>query len=449
MLSLPDLLTALSHPSSWPTTAWVLILTAAAYATGSSCLAGRPAFPLKAPPVFAAWPVVGALRFFSDRKAFLEEIAGASASGQGASTMASTGSRDLDIDGGYSTLFNAAPEVTTEERVQLGTRIRKLVYQLTMRTVGCAEIAGDPALLAETLAIFEGIDSAGAGGKLLVPSWMTTPGHLRRLWAGTKMYLLFKKIIDARARDGVRHDDPLQVLIDQKWDVKDIIAVVIAALFAGQVNSGYNAAWLLCYLGQNTRWRDLIRDEVDNVIRRHRSSPEQSPADVLSTLNFDDWEVEFPLLDIALRETIRLTIVGCGFRQNSSDRDVVIGETGEIVPAGAFAVYLFDDVHLNPNVYKDPETWDPDRFLEGRAEDKRLAPTATLAGVAAAIRVFAKLEMAAMISMFVAHFDYHLVDAQGAPITATPDLFDRSKHQVHRPTKPVLVKYQLREGVRV
>lgn len=170
--------------------------------------------------------------------------------------------------------------MTTEERVQLGTRIRKslvkfmrkenlisltpqliadaratidglasrisasssssstataivdpfddlyrLVYQLTMRTVGCAEIAGDPALLAETLAIFEGIDSAGAGGKLLVPSWMTTPGHLRRLWAGTKMYLLFKKIIDARARDGVRHDDPLQVLIDQKWDVKDIIAV--------------------------------------------------------------------------------------------------------------------------------------------------------------------------------------------------------------------------------
>jgi len=58
---------------------------------------------------------------------------------------------------------------------------------------------------------------------------------------------------------------------------------------------------------------------------------------------------------------------------------------------------------------------------------------------------FAKLEMAVMISMFVAHFDYHLVDADGNPTDATPDLLDRSQHQVHRPTRPVFIKYELRK----
>jgi len=103
----------------------------------------------------------------------------------------------------------------------------RLVYQLTMRTVGCAEIAGDEKLLAETLGIFESIDGASAGSKLLVPSWMTTPSHLRRLWAGMRMYFLFKGIIDTRAKEGTRREDALQVLIDSGFDVADIISVTL------------------------------------------------------------------------------------------------------------------------------------------------------------------------------------------------------------------------------
>ena len=80
MLSLSDLLTTVSSPSTWPTSIWVLALTATAYAGAS--WANRPSFPRKAPPVFEAWPIVGALRFFSDRKAFLEEVAAKSHSGQ-------------------------------------------------------------------------------------------------------------------------------------------------------------------------------------------------------------------------------------------------------------------------------------------------------------------------------------------------------------------------------
>lgn len=34
--------------------------------------------------------------------------------------------------------------------------------------------------------------------------------------------------------------------------------------------------------------------------------------------------------------------------------------------------YHFGDVHMNEEVYTDPEKWDPDRFGEGREEDKKV-----------------------------------------------------------------------------
>lgn len=35
-------------------------------------------------------------------------------------------------------------------------------------------------------------------------------------------------------------------------------------------------------------------------------------------------------------------------------------------------VYLIDDVHMNPEIYPDPLTWDPARYAPGREEDKKV-----------------------------------------------------------------------------
>jgi sterol 14-demethylase len=45
----------------------------------------------------------------------------------------------------------------------------RLVYPLTMRTVGCEEVAGDQNLLLKTLGILEGIEGADPRTKLLFP----------------------------------------------------------------------------------------------------------------------------------------------------------------------------------------------------------------------------------------------------------------------------------------
>ncbi|SPN98786.1 uncharacterized protein DNG_01827 [Cephalotrichum gorgonifer] len=494
----------LADPTTWPTSIWVLLLTAVGYLAYS--LLDRPAFPRKAPPVFEANPVVGARRFFSRRNVFLEDITSKSKSGQASfyygkfQVVALSGehgrraffeSRDLDFNAGYSTLFNAAPKVSNDERERFGEIIKKalvkfmrtetlvsltpslvsdcraavdhfaslptrtmnpfddfyrLVYKLTMRTVGCKEIASDPELLGKTLRIFEGIDGANAATKLLFP-WLPTPSHLRRMYAGTKMFLIFKRIIDERKRKGVREDDALQFLIDQEWSLTEIVSVIIAALFAGQVNSGMNAAWLICFLAESPTWLATMREEVDGVVARHRAGPGQAPADVLASLSFEDWEREFPVIDAGLKETIRFTITGCGFRQNTSGKEVEIGRTGEVIPNDAFAVYLFDDVHMNPQVYKDPFKWDPSRYAPETAEDKKTSHGYIGWGSGRhpclGMR-FAKLEMAMMVAHFVASFDFSLVDDSGKPARISPASIDRTKHQAPGPSHPLFIRYEPR-----
>lgn len=145
----------------------------------------------------------------------------------------------------------------------------------------------------------------------------------------------------------------------------------MGSLFAGQLNSGINAGWLMMYLASSPEWYQKLQQEVDGVVEKHRTSPDQSPTDILATLSVDEWESEFPLVDLGLRETIRIQLIGAACRKNVSDRDVPIGKTGEVVPRGGFVTYLVDDIHMNPEFYPDPERWDPGRYLPGRAEDKK------------------------------------------------------------------------------
>lgn len=67
------------------------------------------------------------------------------------------------------------------------------------------------------------------------------------------------------------------------------------------------------------------------------------------------------MLDLCFRECIRLQLVGTGFRKNVSGRELPLGKTGRIIRANAFVVYLVDEIHMNPEVDREPERWDPSR----------------------------------------------------------------------------------------
>ncbi len=128
---------------------------------------------------------------------------------------------------------------------------------------------------------------------------------------------------------------------------------------------------MFVYLACNAEWYSIAQHEVDGVVALHRTWSAQTPVDILSTLTVEEWEAEFPMLDLCLRECIRLQLLGTGFRKNVSGHDLSLGKTGEIIPADAFVVYLIDGVHMDSNVYTDPQRWDPGRYTSPAEQKTR------------------------------------------------------------------------------
>lgn len=103
----------------------------------------------------------------------------------------------------------------------------RIVYQLTMRTVACNDIADDPILLEKTLSLFEQVEASSTPTTILFP-WLPTPAMVKRTIAGGRLYMILSGIVEKRKKEGTRGDDPLQVLIDEGDDMGKIVEVYSA-----------------------------------------------------------------------------------------------------------------------------------------------------------------------------------------------------------------------------
>lgn len=110
-----------------------------------------------------------------------------------------------------------------------------------------------------------------------------------------------------------------------------------------------------------------IRAEVASVLDIHVPRDGLDLVERLSKLTLREWETLFPVTAYALKETIRLQAAGIIFRKNTTGGPVNFQEW--LVPKDAFVVYHIRDIHHDPQVYTEPEKFDPSRYLPDRVED--------------------------------------------------------------------------------
>lgn len=330
--------------------------------------------------------------------------------------------------------------------------IFKTVYLLTMRLVGCQEIAESRPMLDKSLDLFQAIEASSTASTVIAP-WAPTPARFSRLVNGTKLYMMFQKIVDARKATGTRHEDCLQELMDQGAAIPNIMKFVIGAVFAAQLNMAINMAAQLCYLATNDVWRKKCVDEVREVAGRYAPDPSAPLVDQLQHIPGDVWELGFPILDQCLKESIRMQLLGAAFRRNTSGKDVVVKHsdgTQEVVPNGAFATFHISAVHYNPAIYTDPTNWDPARFDADRAEDKKgphvYAGWGSGLHPCLGIRV-ARFEHSIVMAHFLAMFDWELLDVHGKPLDRVPDV-DLNSWSAGKPRTPHRLGYTMKAEVR-
>jgi hypothetical protein len=96
-------------------------------------------------------------------------------------------------------------------------------------------------------------------------------------------------------------------------------------------------------------------------------------------------------------------------RKNRSICSIPTGHGEEIIPPRSFPIYQVADAHRDPEVWADPDKWDPAQYLPERAEDKKKHRIYQGWGVGRhpcqGMR-FAKLEVSIITAFFVAALDF-------------------------------------------
>jgi len=162
----------------------------------------------------------------------------------------------------------------------------------------------------------------------------------------------------------------------------------------------------------------------------------------LAAIPISVWEDEMPILDVVIRETIRLVVNGAALRRNVHEDLHMAGKT---IPKGNFVTYPVFDAHLNSDIYTNPTKFDPDRFSPDREEDKKekYAYLGWGAGrhPCTGMKV-AKLEIKIIVALFVAAYEYDLVDSAGKYPASLPKPNYNDIQQARPVGEPCYLKFK-------
>jgi len=157
-------------------------------------------------------------------------------------------------------------------------------------------------------------------------------------------------------------DDMLQILIESEYkggvplDDATIIGMMIGTLFAGQHTSGITSSWTGFFLMKHRNFYNEVIEEQKQIIAEF--GPEVS---------FDSLKQSIKL-ENAIREALRLfpplIMLMRKAKKDIQYKDYVIPAGDLVCVAPAFAMRL-------PEVYEDPNTYNPHRY-ETKGEDKQL-----------------------------------------------------------------------------
>jgi retinoid hydroxylase len=187
----------------------------------------------------------------------------------------------------------------------------------------------------------------------------------------------------------------LMSIVDEdgnKFTETQIINQAIGFLFAAHETTSSLMNWLMFELGNRPEWRQKLRTELQQVAGNEPLK--------LQHLR------QLPQLSNVLKEGERLYPPA-----HALSRAVVedIEYAGYIIPAGWYIVIFPSMTHRMPEIYRDPESFDPDRFAPPREEDKKY-PYSLIGfggGAHSCIGVdFANMEMKIILSTLLQKYDW-------------------------------------------
>jgi retinoid hydroxylase len=218
------------------------------------------------------------------------------------------------------------------------------------------------------------------------------------------------KVLRERQQNPMR--DALSLLVQAKDDEgnslseKELIAQALLLLFAGHETTTSMLTWLCAELARHPE-----------VLKRAREEQQQLSCQGGLTL---EQLGQMPYLEQVLSEIERLhPPVGGGFRGVVKPFEY----KGFHVPTGWMALYSIIGTHSIPEIYPEPEVFDPDRFDPQRQERKQ--QSFSLIGFGGGSRLcvgiaFAKMEMKIVAAHLLRSYNWEILPGQSLETVRIP-----------------------------
>ncbi|KIL64453.1 hypothetical protein M378DRAFT_78251 [Amanita muscaria Koide BX008] len=193
--------------------------------------------------------------------------------------------------------------------------------------------------------------------------------YRKRDRAQKQMSEFYIDIIKKRRAGGSDHDhDMIAALMQQRYrdgtTLKDheIAHIMIALLMAGQHTSSATGSWTLLHVAHDPKVAEALYEEQVKFF--------STPDGKLRSPTYEELK-SLPLLDAVIRETLRMhPPIHSVFRKARDD--VIVPPTlaapskdgTYVVPKGYYTLSSPVVSQMDPNIWKDPKTWDPSRWTD-------------------------------------------------------------------------------------
>ena len=247
----------------------------------------------------------------------------------------------------------------------------------------------------------------------ILPPNLPLPKFWRRDKARARMNELIQPILAERRANPDMYDDFLQDFVNARYADTDepvedevLLNLMLALMFAGHETTAGQAAWNIILLLQHPDYLKLVQEEID------RFAPFGNPIDgktlhALTHMGYAVTEVERlrPSADMLIRDV---------------DESIDIG--GYHIPAGWKVIVASEVAHRLPDVFDEPDYYDPLRYAPGREEDK--ADRFALIGFGGGTHKctgmnFANNEISVITALLLQQFDLELVTRKPGVLRGT------------------------------
>jgi len=199
------------------------------------------------------------------------------------------------------------------------------------------------------------------GMEFVLPPNLPLPRFRRRDRARVALHALIRPVIAERRAHPELYDDFLQTIVNGEYGVdgpaadETVVGLALMTVFTAYITTAAQTSWSLVQLLQHPAYLGSMLEEQQAVLGDGADPPVQEQLGRLERL---EW---------ALKESQRLHPAMSHYARYTAQAYELGGYQ---IPRGWFTMVCPSVSHRLPELFSDPDVYDPKRFGPGRAEDR-------------------------------------------------------------------------------